>query len=108
MTMYEDEECDQNGDGKPPFELVFTPTFTKNLRELKGFTRRRILRRLEGLEVNPYANCTKLSKVEVGVFRIRVGNWSMRYDVEGNKVILHRVRHRREAYRNLDKKSSAP
>lgn len=102
--MPEDEELHQNN----TFELMFTPTFTRDLRRLSGLARRRTLRRLEQLEVNPYTNCTKLADIDVGVFRVRIGNWPVRYDVEGKQVILHRVRHRREIYRNLDKKSSAP
>lgn len=97
--MHEDEELNQNEE-KPSFELVFTPTFTRDLRRLNSQVRRRVLRRLDQLEVNPYINCTKLTNVDIGVFRIRVGNWRVRYDVEGKQVILHRVRHRREVYRN--------
>ena len=94
--MYEN----QNDGEKASFQLVFTPTFTRDLRRLNSQARQRVLRRLELLEVNPYTNCTKLTNVEVGVFRIRIGNWRVRYDVEGKQVILHRVRHRREVYRN--------
>ena len=33
-------------------------------------------------------------------WRIRVGDYRIRYDIEGDRVLLYRVRHRRDIYRD--------
>lgn len=52
---------------------------------------------LERLQENPYQG-SKLTGVEIGQWRVRVGDYRIRYDVEGEQVLLYRVRHRREIY----------
>jgi mRNA-degrading endonuclease RelE of RelBE toxin-antitoxin system len=37
--------------------------------------------------------------VQIGQWRIRVGDYRIRYDIEGNRVLLYRVRHRKDIYR---------
>jgi mRNA interferase RelE/StbE len=32
-------------------------------------------------------------------YRLRVGDWRVLFDIEGNRVIIQRIVHRREAYR---------
>jgi mRNA-degrading endonuclease RelE of RelBE toxin-antitoxin system len=54
---------------------------------------------LEALETDPYQG-TKLTNVSVGAWRVRVGDYRIRYDIEGNQVFLYRVRHRRDIYRD--------
>ncbi|HEX9653307.1 MAG TPA: type II toxin-antitoxin system RelE/ParE family toxin [bacterium] len=32
-------------------------------------------------------------------YRLRIGNWRVLFEVEGNTIIIYRIKHRREAYR---------
>ena len=36
---------------------------------------------------------------QTGAWRLRVGDWRIRYDIVGNEIHLLRARHRREVYR---------
>lgn len=32
-------------------------------------------------------------------YRLRVGNWRILFEISGNKIIIYRILHRKEAYR---------
>jgi mRNA-degrading endonuclease RelE of RelBE toxin-antitoxin system len=53
---------------------------------------------IEWIAQNPHAGIRVRHK-ETGGWRWRVGDYRIRYDIAGNDVVLHRVRHRREIYR---------
>jgi mRNA interferase RelE/StbE len=59
---------------------------------------RRVLEVLERLQEDPFQG-QRLTNVAIGQWRIRVGDYRIRYDIEGEQVLLYRVRHRREIYR---------
>jgi mRNA-degrading endonuclease RelE of RelBE toxin-antitoxin system len=93
----------------PRYRVVVSPGLEREARQL----RRRLpgvyaglLEAVELLEVDPYnlqdrANIRKLVDVPAGEgqFRLRLGNYRLRYDVVGSEVILHSMRPRRESYR---------
>jgi len=59
---------------------------------------RRVLHALEQLEANP-ARGKKLAGVVIGQWRVRVGDYRIRYDIKGSEVLLYRVRDRKDIYR---------
>ena len=83
----------------PRYQLVISNRFRRDLRRLPADAHRRVLTALETLEQNPHEG-TKLTNVTLGAWRIRVGEYRIRYDIEGNQVLLYRVRHRRDIYRD--------
>jgi mRNA interferase RelE/StbE len=83
----------------PRYQLVISNRFRRDLRRLPALAHRRVLEALETLEQNPYEG-TQLTNVALGAWRIRVGDYRIRYDIEGNQVLLYRVRHRRDIYRD--------
>jgi mRNA interferase RelE/StbE len=58
-----------------------------------------VLAVLDELQVNPYQG-SRLTNVPIGQWRMRVGDYRLRYDIEANRVLLYRVRHRRDIYRD--------
>jgi mRNA interferase RelE/StbE len=83
----------------PRYQLVISNRFRRDLLRLPADAHRRVLTALETLEQNPYEG-TKLTNVTLGAWRIRVGEYRIRYDIEGTQVLLYRVRHRRDIYRD--------
>jgi mRNA interferase RelE/StbE len=81
----------------PSYRLVIPNHFRRDLRQLDVQTHRRVLKILETLRDNPHQG-TKLTKMVIGQWRIRVGDWRIRYDIENDAVLLYRVRHRRDIY----------
>ena len=79
------------------YNLKATPTFRKDLQKLDAQTHERILKVLEKLEDDPFVG-KKLKSVKVGSWRIRVGQYRVRYDIIGKDVVFHRVCHRKTIY----------
>lgn len=80
------------------YRPVISRRFAKDVRRLDPQVQRRILQALEKLEENPYQG-EKVVASGTGTWRLRVGDWRIRYDIVGEEVHLLRVRHRREVYR---------
>lgn len=80
------------------YRLVVSNRFAKDVKRLDPQVRRRILEALKKLEEDPYQG-ERVVAQETGTWRLRVGDWRIRYDIVGSQVHLLRVRHRREIYR---------
>ena len=79
------------------YELVIARRFHRDLRQIDTQDQRRILEALRQIGQKPYAG-RKVVVAETGQYRWRVGPYRIRYDIEGDKVHILRVPHRREAY----------
>lgn len=80
------------------YRLVIANRFARDLRQLSPQVRERVLDALETLEDNPYQGQKAVAQ-ETGEWRLRVGDWRIRYDIVGDEVHILRVRQRREVYR---------
>ena len=83
----------------PRYQLVISNRFRRDLRRLDVQMHRRVLEALERLQDNPREG-SELTDVAIGAWRLRIGDYRVRYDIEGDQVLLYRVRHRREIYRD--------
>ena len=82
------------------FEARYTQQFAGDLKKLEPLMQVRILRAIETkLLKDPFQHSRKLAaKSGPGRGRFRVGDYRMRFDMEGRLLIFYRVRHRREVY----------
>lgn len=86
------------------FKVFVTPTFEKSFKKLKNnFTDTDLLKVIKILESDPFNqskkfNIRKLKNIEPGSWRIRIGEYRIRYDIIEDKVILHLVMHRKDIY----------
>ena len=81
----------------PARRIVVTRSFEKDFRALERDLRSRILDALEQLQNDPYMG-RKLTAAKLGEWRLRVGDYRIRYDIIGNDIVLYRVRHRKQVY----------
>jgi len=85
------------------YNITFKPSVHKDLRYLPKNVVRSILTRINRLKTESFpAQTIKLSGAE-RLYRIRVGDYRIIYEVNtaGKTIMIHYVRHRREAYRDL-------
>jgi len=82
----------------PTFRLVPSKRFEEDFRELPKRVQGQVLDALKRIEADPHRG-QKLRGVRIGQWRHRVGDYRIRYDIEGFEVSLHVVRHRKEVYR---------
>ena len=82
------------------FEARYTHQFLSDLRKFDSPVRLRILEAIESkLLVDPFKHGKKLmGKIGPGRWRFRVGDYRVRFDIEGSVLLLYRVRHRRQVY----------
>lgn len=73
--------------------------FDKDLGSLDLLTRSRVLIAVERMRADPFEDVKKLKDAEIGIFRKRIGDHRIRFDVIGKEVYLYRVRHRKDVYR---------
>ena len=90
------------------FVLKTTPSFERGFRALTKRDRElyeQFIKLLEILRIDPYnlskqydiKKLTNVSKGE-GQWRIRTGNYRLRYDIFDQEIILHSFSHRKETY----------
>lgn len=88
------------------YHVLKTPRFDRDAKKLVKRDRQIptiILRSIEILSFDPL-NLTrrydikKLKDVEEGSWRIRFGDYRLRYDIDDHSVVLTRIRHRKEVY----------
>ena len=84
-----------------PYAIELTPAARRDLKRIPDEMLRRITRRIDALAKNPRPpGAEKLSGSE-NSYRIRVGDYRVLYKILDVSilVIIVRIRHRREAYR---------
>jgi mRNA interferase RelE/StbE len=85
------------------YKVISKPSVHKDLSQLPKPLLLRVLKQFRDLETDPFSTkALKLTGAE-RLYRIRVGDYRIIYEVntEARVIIVHYVRHRREAYRRL-------
>ncbi len=84
------------------FVVRLTPSFEQDLENLPPAVQTKILEEVKRLEDNPFGPPPRIKKLKgngVGQWRLEVWPYRVRYDIIEGEVVLYRVRHRKEIYR---------
>ncbi|MGH2605016.1 MAG: type II toxin-antitoxin system RelE family toxin [Anaerolineales bacterium] len=85
------------------YRVLLKPSVEKDLRPLPKRAVRRLVARIEALAADPFPRgSAKLAGAEA-LYRVRVGEYRVIYGVDSRAqvVLVHYVRHRKDAYRGL-------
>lgn len=88
------------------FNRVFTFELkegaAKEIEKLPPATRKRILKKLKffASQENPLRFATKLKDSRFGEYRFRIGDYRALFDVENHTIIILKIGHRKEVYKN--------
>ena len=81
------------------YEVKLKPRASKDLRRISRNDAARIVDALEKLEEDFVGDVKRLTGF-TPEYRLRVGDYRILFEIEeGNLVVVYRIRHRREAYR---------
>ena len=84
------------------FNVEFSPAAARDLKRLDPSIRLQLLRASTVLKASPYPGAIARIQPLVGIaprhYRLRIGDYRIIYRIEGSRVIVVRVAHRREAY----------
>ncbi len=87
------------------FKLVLTEKATKDLEKLSEVEAKRIVRKLKKINVSadPTVGARHLTNSNIGDLRFRVGDYRMIGVVDDRQklIIIVKIGHRREIYRNV-------
>lgn len=84
------------------FTVRLTPSFQRDLEALPSPVQQRVLEAIKHLETNPFGPPPKIKKLKgkgIGQWRLEVWPYRVRYDVVKQEVVLYRVRHRKDIYK---------
>lgn len=86
----------------PRFAVRLTPSFQRDLEGLPVSIQDKILGAIKRLETNPFGPPPKIKKLKgkgIGQWRLEIWPYRVRFDIIKEEVVLYRVRHRKEIYR---------
>lgn len=84
------------------FTVRLTPNFQRDLEALPTSVQEKVLEAIKRLETNPFGPPPKIKKLKgkgAGQWRLEVWPYRVRYDIVKQEVVLYRVRHRKDIYR---------
>lgn len=82
-----------------PYQILYTKTAFEDIKKLDSVAKRKIQKKIEAYAEKPLFYAKKLVNCVIGTYRWRVGNYRIVFDIDGQKIIILRVGHRKEIYR---------
>jgi mRNA interferase RelE/StbE len=79
------------------YDLEIKPRALKDLKNIPNVDQVRVLERIENIPNNLEGDVKKLKNHEPQ-YRLRAGNYRVLFNIEGNKIVVYRVKDRKEAY----------
>jgi mRNA interferase RelE/StbE len=79
------------------YQIEFKPRALRDLKGIDTNAARRIVEKIKGMQDDLAGDVERLTN-STPEFRLRVGEYRALFEVEGNKVVIYRVRHRKDAY----------
>ena len=79
------------------YHIQFKPRAQKDLRALPPQAQERILARIEALKNNLTGDVKRLTNF-TPEYRLRVGDYRVLFEIEGDIAIIYRIKHRSSAY----------
>lgn len=79
------------------YPIEFKPKAVKDLKTIPSETVRQILSRIEEMEDDLKGDVKKLTN-HTPEYRLRVGRYRVLFEIEAERIVIYRIKHRREAY----------
>jgi mRNA interferase RelE/StbE len=80
------------------YKIQFKPRALKDIEDLPSRIQARVLARIEEMSDDLKGDVKRLTDF-TPEYRLRVGDYRILFEIEEKKIIIYRIRHRREAYR---------
>lgn len=79
------------------YQIEFKPRAVKDMKSFTPEDRRRIMSKIEALQ-NSLAGDVKRLTNFTPEYRLRVGDYRVLFETVGDKVLIYRIKHGRDAY----------
>lgn len=82
------------------YKLLYAKSAAKDIQKLDAVVKKRLKSKLETYAKNPLFYTKKLIDSSLGTYRWRIGNYRIIFDIDQGNIVILRIRHQREIYRN--------
>jgi mRNA interferase RelE/StbE len=79
------------------YEIVYLNDAIASLKRMSPEVSRRIINKVERMRYGLSGDVKRL-KAFVPNYRLRVGDWRVLFEIDGQNIVVHEVKHRSEAY----------
>ncbi len=80
------------------YQIYFKAKAIKDLKKISKEEAKKIAAKIKEMENNLQGDVKKLTK-HTYEYRLRVGDWRILFETEINKIVIYKIKHRRDAYR---------
>jgi mRNA interferase RelE/StbE len=80
------------------YQVELKPTAVKDLKSMPSNDVSKVMARLESLTDDMKGHVKKLTNF-TPEYRMRAGNYRALFEVEGDRIIVYRIKHRKDVYR---------
>lgn len=82
-------------------DYEFTSGARKDIKKLSSEVATRIIKKLNFFvsTTDPLAHADHLTNYELGSYRFRIGDYRVIFDLDGEKIVILKIGHRREIYK---------
>jgi len=81
------------------YRILYTKTAAKDIGKLDRVVKNKIQKKIEAFSKKPLYYSKRLTNSKMGTYRFRAGNYRIVFDMDKNTVVILRVGHRREIYK---------
>mgnify|MGYP001558776784 CR=1 FL=1 len=81
------------------YRLFYTKRAVNDIAKLDLVVKKRIGKKLLLYAQNPLKYATKLTDYTIGTYRFRIGDYRVIFDLKGRDIIVLRLGHRKDIYR---------
>lgn len=81
------------------YKIILTQRALKDLERIDKETQRRIAVKLKKYANNPLKHAKKLVSPKIGEYRLRIGDYRVIFDIEGENIVILRIGHRKSIYK---------
>ena len=79
------------------YQIVFKPRALKDLKSIDRNEVRRLVEKIEAMQEDLAGDVKRLTTF-THEYRLRVGRYRVLFEVDDDKVVIYRIRHRKDAY----------
>lgn len=80
------------------YQVELKPTAVKDLKSIAPNEASKVITRLEALQDDMKGDVKRLTNF-LPEYRMRAGNYRALFEVEGDRIIVYRIKHRKDVYR---------
>ena len=81
------------------YELIYTKRARRDIKKLDRVAQKKLAKALMRLGKKPLFYAQKMALSQLGDYRFRIGSYRVIFDIEGKKIVILHVGHRKEIYR---------